>query len=105
MFPYAPQPGVPTEEAAAAVVVESYPGTWTTVWTDNLTDSDRYKGRCYDIEPVSNKNNQYFFFIAYPSDLFKKVSVTRILIFLASNTFGFKALRSLRLKDIRRPVV
>jgi ribulose-bisphosphate carboxylase large chain len=31
---------------------ESSTGTWTTVWTDGLTSLDRYKGRCYHIEPV-----------------------------------------------------
>lgn len=42
-----PQPGVPAEECGAAVAAESSTGTWTTVWTDGLTQLDRYKGRCY----------------------------------------------------------
>jgi ribulose-bisphosphate carboxylase large chain len=53
------QPGVPTEEAGAAIAAESSTGTWTTVWTDGLTSLDRYKGRCYDIELVSGEHNQY----------------------------------------------
>lgn len=48
-----PQPG--PEEAGAAVAAESSTGTWTTVWTDGLTSLDRYKGRCYHIEPVGIK--------------------------------------------------
>ena len=44
-FKITPQPGVPREEAAAAVSAESSTGTWTTVWTDLLTDLDYYKGR------------------------------------------------------------
>jgi len=36
-------PSVPPEEAGAAVAAESSTGTWTTVWTDLLTDMDRYK--------------------------------------------------------------
>jgi hypothetical protein len=40
------------EEAGAAVAAESSTGTWTTAWTDGLTSLDRYKGRCYHIEPV-----------------------------------------------------
>ena len=44
-FKITPQPGVPREEAAAAVSTESSTGTWTTVWTDLLTDLDYYKGR------------------------------------------------------------
>ena len=49
-FKITPQPGVPREEAAAAVAAESSTGTWTTVWTDLLTDLDYYKGRAYRIE-------------------------------------------------------
>jgi ribulose-bisphosphate carboxylase large chain len=43
-FRVTPQPGVPPEEAGAAVAVESSTGTWTIVWTDGLTGLDRYKG-------------------------------------------------------------
>jgi len=51
-FRMTPQPGVPPEECGAAVAAESSTGTWTTVWTDGLTSLDKYKGRCYDLEPV-----------------------------------------------------
>jgi len=56
-FRMTPQPGVPAEECGAAVAAESSTGTWTTVWTDGLTTLDRYKGRCYDIEPVPGEDN------------------------------------------------
>lgn len=46
-FRMTPQPGVPAEECGAAVAAESSTGTWTTVWTDGLTQLDRYKGRCF----------------------------------------------------------
>jgi len=49
-FKVVTQEGVPREEAAAAVAAESSTGTWTTVWTDLLTDMEFYKGRCYRIE-------------------------------------------------------
>jgi len=104
LLPGDTQPGVPPEEAGAAVAAESSTGTWTTVWTDNLTDLDRYKGRCYDIEPVPNEDNQFFCFVAYPLDLFEEGSVTNILTSIVGNVFGFKALRGLRLEDIRFPV-
>jgi ribulose-bisphosphate carboxylase large chain len=93
-----PQPGVPAEAGAAAVAAESSTGTWTTVWTDGLTSLDRYKGRCYDIEPVAGEDNQYIAYIAYPLDLFEEGSVTN-----SGNVFGFKALRALRLEDLRIP--
>ena len=52
VFKITPQAGVDREEAAAAVAAESSTGTWTTVWTDLLTDLDYYKGRAYRIEDV-----------------------------------------------------
>ncbi|KAM3217171.1 hypothetical protein P3L10_026614 [Capsicum annuum] len=84
-FRVTPQPGVPPEEAGAAVAAESSTGTWTTVWTDGLTSLDRYKGRCYRIERVVGEKDQYIAYVAYPLDLFEE------------------ALRALRLEDLRVP--
>jgi ribulose-bisphosphate carboxylase large chain len=103
-FRITPQRGVPAEEAGAAVAAESSTGTWTTVWTDGLTSLDRYKGRCYDIEPVEGEDNQYIAYIAYPIDLFEEGSVTNLFTSIVGNVFGFKALRALRLEDLRIPV-
>merc|ERR1712087_875761 len=102
-FRITPQPGVPAEEAGAAVAAESSTGTWTTVWADGLTSLDKYKGRCYDIEPVAGEDNQYIAFIAYPVDLFEEGSITNLFTSIVGNVFGFKALRSLRLEDLRIP--
>jgi len=101
-FRMTPQPGVPAEEAGAAVAAESSTGTWTTVWTDGLTSLDRYKGRCYDIEPLG-EDDQYIAYIAYPLDLFEEGSVTNLFTSIVGNVFGFKALRALRLEDLRIP--
>jgi ribulose-bisphosphate carboxylase large chain len=100
-FRMSPQPGVPAEEGAA-VAAESSTGT-STVWTDGLTSLDRYKGRCYDIEPVAGEDNQYIAYIAYPLDLFEEGSVTNLFTSIVGNVFGFKALRALRLEDLRIP--
>ncbi|MCO5590536.1 hypothetical protein L7F22_044507 [Adiantum nelumboides] len=104
-FQITPQPGVPAEEAGAAVAATSSTGTWTTVWTDELTSLDRGKGRCYDIKPVAGEENQYIAYVAYPLDLFEEGSVTNMLtsIAIVGNVFGFKALRALRLEDLRIP--
>jgi len=102
-FRMTPQPGVPPEECGAAVAAESSTGTWTTVWTDGLTSLDRYKGRCYDIEPVPGEDNQYIAYVAYPIDLFEEGSVTNLFTSIVGNVFGFKALRALRLEDLRIP--
>ena len=103
-FRMTPQPGVPAEECGAAVAAESSTGTWTTVWTDGLTQLDRYKGRCYDIEPVPGEDNQFIAYVAYPLDLFEEGSVTNLFTSIVGNVFGFKALRALRLEDLRIPV-
>ncbi|KAK3126479.1 hypothetical protein QOZ80_7AG0557230 [Eleusine coracana subsp. coracana] len=102
-FRVTPQPGVPPEEAGAAVAEESSTGTWTTVWTDGLTSLDRYKGRCYHIEPVPREDSQYICYVAYPLDLFEEGSVTNMFTSIVGNVFGSKALHALRLEDLRIP--
>jgi ribulose-bisphosphate carboxylase large chain len=103
-FRVTPMPGVPADEAGAAVAAESSTGTWTTVWTDGLTSLDRYKGRCYEIEPVPNTESQFIAYIAYPLSLFEEGSVTNLFTSIVGNVFGFKALSALRLEDLRVPV-
>jgi len=103
-FKITPQPGVPREEAAAAVAAESSTGTWTTVWTDLLTDLDHYKGRAYRIEDVPGDDSCFYAFVAYPMDLFEEGSVVNVFTSLVGNVFGFKAIRALRLEDVRFPI-
>ncbi len=103
-FRITPQPGVPFEEAAAAVAGESSTATWTTVWTDLLTDLDRYRARVYAVEPVPGRDDQCLAFVAYPLDLFEEGSVPNLMSSIVGNVFGFKALRALRLEDLRLPV-
>jgi ribulose-bisphosphate carboxylase large chain len=103
-FKVVAQQGVPRQEAAAAVAAESSTGTWTTVWTDLLTDLDHYKGRAYRIESVPGDPDAFYAFVAYPLDLFEEGSVVNVLTSLVGNVFGFKAIRSLRLEDIRFPL-
>jgi ribulose-bisphosphate carboxylase large chain len=103
-FKITPQEGVPREEAAAAVAAESSTGTWTTVWTDLLTDLEHYKGRAYRIEDVPGDDTCFYAFIAYPIDLFEEGSVVNVFTSLVGNVFGFKAIRALRLEDVRFPI-
>ncbi len=102
-FRVTPQEGVPFEEAAAAVAAESSSGTWTNVWSDYLTDPARYAGRTYKIEKVPGEENQFIAYIAYPLDLFEEGSMANLLSSIVGNVFGFKALKALRLEDIRFP--
>ena len=92
------------EEVAAAVAAESSTGTWTTVWTDLLTDMDYYRGRAYQIEDVPGDDSAFYAFIAYPIDLFEEGSVVNVFTSLVGNVFGFKAVRALRLEDVRFPI-
>ncbi|WP_404379571.1 form I ribulose bisphosphate carboxylase large subunit [Caenispirillum salinarum] len=104
VFKITPQPGVPREEAAAAVAAESSTGTWTTVWTDLLTDLEYYKGRAYALEDVPGDDEAFYAFIAYPMGLFEEGSVVNVFTSLVGNVFGFKAVRALRLEDVRFPL-
>jgi ribulose-bisphosphate carboxylase large chain len=103
-FRVTPQPGVPIEECAAAVAAESSTGTWTTVWTDGLTDLNKYKGRCFAFEQIPGSEPMAAMVnIAYPLDLFEEGSVTNLITSIVGNVFGFKALSALRLEDLRLP--
>jgi ribulose-bisphosphate carboxylase large chain len=64
---------------------------------------DRDAGRCYDIEPVPGEDNQYIAYVASPVDLFEEGSVANVFTSIVGNVFGFKALRALRLEDLRIP--
>ena len=54
LFRITPQPGVDHEEAAAAVAGESSTATWTVVWTDRLTAAEKYRAKCFRVDPVPN---------------------------------------------------
>ncbi|MGQ9510614.1 MAG: form I ribulose bisphosphate carboxylase large subunit [Thermaceae bacterium] len=103
LFRVTPQPGVDPEEAAAAVAGESSTATWTVVWTDRLTYLDRYRAKAYRVEPVPGNPEQYFAWIAYDLALFEEGSIANMSSSIIGNVFGFKALKALRLEDLRIP--
>jgi ribulose-bisphosphate carboxylase large chain len=100
-FRITPQPGVPPEEAGAAVAGESSTATWTVVWTDRLTSYENYQAKCYKVEPVPGQENQFIAYIAYDLDLFEEGSIANLTSSIIGNVFGFKALKALRLEDMR----
>src|ERR671929_1875626 len=102
-FRITPQEGVDPIEAAAAVAGESSTATWTVVWTDRLTPHEHYRAKAYSIEPVPGSEDQYIAKIAYDLDLFEEGSIANLTSSIIGNVFGFKALRSLRLEDMRIP--
>ncbi|MEX0659183.1 MAG: form I ribulose bisphosphate carboxylase large subunit [Egibacteraceae bacterium] len=103
-FRITPQPGVPANEAGAAVAGESSTATWTVVWTDRLTAHEHYQAKCYKVEQVPGQDNQYIAYIAYDIDLFEEGSIANLTSSIIGNVFGFKALIALRLEDMRIPL-
>ncbi|HET9594220.1 MAG TPA: form I ribulose bisphosphate carboxylase large subunit [Anaeromyxobacteraceae bacterium] len=109
-FRITPQDGVDPEEAAAAVAGESSTATWTVVWTDRLTDCDRYRAKAYQVDPVPGTGpgtatpQQWFARIAYDLTLFEPGSIANLTASIIGNVFGFKAVRALRLEDMRIPI-
>ncbi|ETN87407.1 form I ribulose bisphosphate carboxylase large subunit [Thermus sp. NMX2.A1] len=104
LFRVTPQPGIEPEEAAAAVAGESSTATWTVVWTDRLTSLDRYQAKAFRVEPVPGNPEQFFAWIAYDLALFEEGSIANMTSSIIGNVFGFKALKALRLEDLRVPV-
>jgi len=104
LFRVTPQEGVDPIEAAAAVAGESSTATWTVVWTDRLTAAEKYRAKCYRVDPVPNAPGQYFAYIAYDLDLFEPGSIANLTASIIGNVFGFKPLKALRLEDMRIPV-
>ncbi len=110
LFRITPQPGVDHEECAAAVAGESSTATWTVVWTDRLTACELYRAKAYRSELVPNtgpgtdNEAQYFAYIAYDMDLFEPGSIANMTASIIGNVFGFKAVKALRLEDMRFPV-
>src|ERR1700681_376608 len=101
-FRIVPQGGVDPIEAAAAVAGESSTATWTVVWTDRLTAYENYQAKCYKVDAVPG-TDQYIAYIAYNIDLFEEGSIANLTSSIIGNVFGFKALKSLRLEDMRIP--
>jgi len=104
LFRVTPQDGVDPIEAAAAVAGESSTATWTVVWTDRLTACEVYRAKAYRVDAVPNSPGQYFAYIAYDMDLFEEGSIANLTASIIGNVFGFKAIKALRLEDMRIPV-
>ena len=102
-FRITPQEGVEPVEAAAAVAGESSTATWTVVWTDRLTSYEHYQAKAYRVDPVPGAPGQHIAYIAYDLDLFEEGSIANLSSSIIGNVFGFKALKALRLEDMRIP--
>jgi ribulose-bisphosphate carboxylase large chain len=87
--------GISLKEAVGGVAAESSIGTWT-----ELTTTEPYMAklaaRVFSIEGNTAK-------IAYPIELFEQGNMPNILSSVAGNVFGLKALKNLRLNDLKLP--
>nr|VDD88708.1 RuBisCO long chain, Form III-b [uncultured archaeon] len=82
------------KEASATVALESSVGTWTDIKLNKT--AEKLKAQVFSI-----KNN--YVKIAYPAILFEKGNTPNILSSIAGNIFGMKAVKNLRLEDIKIP--
>jgi ribulose-bisphosphate carboxylase large chain len=109
VFRFQPQKSVDPIELAAALAGESSTATWTVVWTDLLTACDVYRAKAYRVTKVPGTGRgdipeSFFGYIAYDLDLFEEGSLANLTASIIGNVFGFKAVKSLRLEDMRMPV-
>jgi ribulose-bisphosphate carboxylase large chain len=74
------------------------------VWTDRLTACEKYRAKCYRVDAVPGRPDQWFAYIAYDLDLFEPGSIANLTASIIGNVFGFKPLKALRLEDMRLPV-
>jgi len=84
-------------------VAESSTGTWTTVWTDLLTDLDRYRVVATILSQFPNEDNQYICYVAILWICLKRLCYQHV-DFNCWLTCLNKALKALRLEDLRVPV-
>jgi ribulose-bisphosphate carboxylase large chain len=87
--------GINLKEAAGAVAAESSVGTWTELTTVKAY-VDKLAAHVFFIEGEIVR-------IAYPIELFETGNMPNILSSVAGNVFGLKALKNLRLLDIKFP--
>jgi len=85
---------ISVKKAAATVALESSVGTWTDVHEKKYVN--KLAAKVFSI-----KGN--FVKIAYPEELFEKGNAPNILSSIAGNIFGMKAVKNLRLEDIKIP--
>jgi len=74
------------------------------VWTDRLTANSHYQAKCYRVDPVPGRPQEWLAYIAYDLDLFEEGSIANLTSSIIGNVFGFKPLQALRLEDMRIPV-
>src|SRR5512140_586332 len=65
-------------------------------------EKNRYQAKFYQVVPVPG-TDQYIAYIAYDLDLVEEGAIANLTSSIIGNVFGFKALKALRLEDMRIP--
>ena len=73
-----------------------------------LTVCDMYRAKAYqNVAPNGSShiidNDPYLSWISYDLDLFEEGSISNLTASIIGNVFGFKAIKALRLEDMRIP--
>ncbi|KAL6530925.1 hypothetical protein OROHE_014407 [Orobanche hederae] len=88
------------EESSGSLLYRYFSAWWFPVWVPRRVIFPGVNWGCYT---SSGETDQYICYIAYPLDFFEEGSVTNMFTSIIGNVFGFKALRALRLEDLRIP--
>jgi len=96
VFKVRPAPGVSLADAAGRVASESSVGTWTTL----TTLKDHIKNLMAKVYYMSEDG---LIKVAYPLDLFELGSIPQLFSSLLGNIFGMRAIKALRVIDIKFP--
>ncbi len=95
-----PKRGISIERAAGAVAAESSIGTWSDNPMIHKKHVWRIAARVYNIK---KHGAGYLVKIAYPLDNFEMENMSQIYSAIAGNLFGMKAVRNVRLEDVKWP--
>ena len=95
-FRIEPAEGLSLERAAEITAGESSVGTWTDIATMSREIADELSPKVFGIEKGVVK-------IAYPSALFEEGNIPQVMSSIAGNIFGMKAVKNLRLVNVRFP--
>lgn len=93
-FRIEPARGLKIKDAAGRIASESSTGTWTKLKVSKRVEE--LSAKVYEIRGNSVK-------IAYPIELFEPGNMSQILSSIAGNIFGMRAVKNLRLEDVRWP--
>lgn len=85
-------------EIANVIAAESSTGTWTQITTENKRAREKLKARVYELDEEKNLLR-----VAYNHEIFEKGNIPQMLSDFAGNILGMKAVKNIRLVDVRFP--